>query len=53
MKTIATNNTNKRMIALFVLLVLSSVRMFGQEVKAEVAPIVLTNTIAAAGEHSA
>lgn len=37
MKATATNNitSNKRIIALFVLLVLSSVKMFGQEVKAE------------------
>ena len=52
MKTIATNNTsNKRIFILFVLLVLSSARMFGQEVKAEATPIVLTNTIAAV-EHT-
>lgn len=53
MKTIATNNktSNTRIIVLLVLLVLSSVRMFGQEVKAEATPIVLTNAIAA-GDHT-
>ena len=45
MKATATNNTtsNKRIIALFVLLVLSCAKMFGQEVQA-VAPA-FTNTI--------
>jgi hypothetical protein len=55
MKAIATNNTttNKRLFVLFVLLVLSSARMFGQEAKnVIVAPVAFTNTIevAAAGD---
>lgn len=49
MKTIATNNitSNIRVIALFVLLVLSSVKMFGQEVKAETVFSNTVNTVAA------
>ncbi|RZJ33075.1 MAG: hypothetical protein EOO51_14995 [Flavobacterium sp.] len=41
-----------RIFVMFVLLVLSSVRMFGQEVKAEKAVVIMTNTIAAAGENT-
>jgi phosphoserine aminotransferase len=49
MKAIATNNitSNKRLIALFVLLVLSSVKMFGQEVKAETTVFISTEVVAA------
>ena len=52
MKAIANNNTtsNKRVIALFVLLVLSSVKMFGQEVKAEAAFTNTVEIVAAAGD---
>ena len=51
MKAIATNNitSNKRLIALFVLLVLSSVKMFGQEVKA-VPAFINGVEVAAAGD---
>lgn len=55
MKAIATNNitTGKRLIALFVLLVLSSVKMFGQEVKAETPAFTnCTIEVAAAGDTS-
>lgn len=55
MKTIANNITiNKRVIALFVLLVLSSVKMFGQEVKNEIVVPASINTaeVAAAGDAS-
>src|SRR6478672_11312779 len=50
MKAIATNNftSNKRVIALFVLLVLSSVKMFGQEVKAETITFINTEVAVAA-----
>jgi hypothetical protein len=48
MKAIATSNitSNKRLIALFVLLVLSSVKMFGQQVKAETTAFINTEVVA-------
>jgi hypothetical protein len=54
MKAIATNSntTNRRLLVLFVLLVLSSARMFGQDVKNEIVPaaFTITDTVAAAGD---
>ena len=49
MKANATINitSNKRVIALFVLLVLSSVKMFGQEVKAQTPAFINTEVVAA------
>jgi len=44
--TLKSNITsNKRLIALFVLLLLSSVRMFGQEVKNEITVPAVTSTV--------
>jgi hypothetical protein len=58
MKTIALKNnqqtSDKRLFVLFVLLVLSSVGMFGQELKSNVAPMTFTATeqIAADGDST-
>jgi hypothetical protein len=56
MKATAIQNktANKRIFVLFVLLLLSGARMFGQEVKAEKVEVVLISTseAIAAGEHT-
>jgi hypothetical protein len=48
MKATATNNikSNKRLIVLFVMLVLSGVKMFGQEVQAEAPAFIATEIVA-------